>query len=82
MLPSFTHTHTFIITGSVSIQANLQSTEASTNNGVTNAIPIPSILLLSLSIPVLWNRVNRVVHVLFHRIINVRQLFFLILIEF
>lgn len=82
VLPSFTHTHTFIITGSVSIQANLQSTEASTNNGVTNAIPIPSILLLSLSIPVLWNRVNRVVHVLFHRIISVHQLFFLILIEF
>lgn len=47
---SHTHTHTFIITGSVSIQANLQSTEASTNNGVTNAIPIPSILLLSLSL--------------------------------
>lgn len=65
VLPSFTHTHSFIITGSVSIQANLQSTEAWTNNGVTNLFPshFPSFHapFLSLSIPVLWNRVNRVV---------------------
>lgn len=65
VLPSFTHTHSFIITGSVSIQANLQSTEAWTNNGVTNLFPshFPSFhaAFLSLSIPVLWNRVNRVV---------------------